>query len=157
MISSAHGTSSSIALTNPSNISVHAHLIVRRRVSGISPKGRYRLFLAVREHRQALYASPLERHRHQHDKIAVPAPERDLVAADHAPPLPGVPVDGALDLYEEGGGDDTFIGSMHEAYNQCFHMFPKMHAEDSGKCVHQFHTIAYSGCDRARMLPFLVK
>src|SRR5262249_20974069 len=34
---------------------------------------------------------------HQHDNIAVPALERDLVEAHHAQPLPGVPVDGALD------------------------------------------------------------
>ena len=59
--------------------------------------GRYGLLLAVREHRQELDASPLERHRHQDANIAVPARERDLVETDHPPPLPGVPVDCARD------------------------------------------------------------
>src|SRR5919197_5389813 len=68
-------------------------------------KGRYRRLLAVREHRQDLDASPLERDRHQCDEIAVPALERDLVEAEHSQLLPGAPVDGALDPAVEDAVD----------------------------------------------------
>src|SRR5499426_1901870 len=56
-----------------------------------------RLLLAVCQPCQDLDASPLARHRHPRDNIAVPALERDLVEAEHTQPLPGVPLNGALD------------------------------------------------------------